>query len=97
MPKREAPVTSFASTLAVVGKMNLSLASGARIWRVSANPIDAGTSALTITKASVGSHFPAMSRKARTRSGSTIPDIAKPIPKIVPQASAIAALMVQDR
>ena len=53
-----------------------------------------GTIAPAITKASVGSHAPKRSRKARTRAGSAMPETASPAPNSRPDVSASATCLI---
>src|SRR5262249_42053701 len=67
------------------GQENFAAKRGAAQRRARAKPTDATATAPAMTKASVASHAPKMSRKPSTFSGWFMPEIRRPAPKIRPQ------------
>src|SRR6185437_239995 len=84
-PNSTAPVTSGASRSLRVGQRYFAASSGLPRRRASAKPIEATATAPAMTKASVASHAPKMSRKPSTFSGSVMPEISRPAPKTSPE------------
>src|SRR6185437_3874320 len=83
-PNSAEPMTSGASTSLRGGHEKLAASTGALRRRASANPMLATATAPAITKASVASHAPKMSRKPMTFEGSVMPEIKRPSPKTRP-------------
>src|SRR3546814_20734964 len=54
------------------------------------------STALPMTKASVGSHAPKTSRKPRTRAGLVIPERVRPAPNNVPETSGGRSFLTSD-
>src|SRR5580698_7487080 len=85
IPNSAEPTNSGASISLRDGHENLIANSGALRRRASAKPAAATATAAAITKASVASHAPKTSRKPSTFSGSLMPEINSPSPKMRPQ------------
>ena len=101
IPNRTAPCTSGASMSLRDGQSVVAARTGAPRRRAHAKPAAVTATAPAITNASVASQAPKMSRKPSTFSGSVMPEISRPAPKISPQAklatmSGIANLQTRD-